>query len=330
MNHTKENISLQKVVLLMAVILFGVKIAAWFYTGSVAILSDALESIVNIIAGALGLFGLVVAAKPRDLDHPYGHGKAEYLSSAAEGVFILLAGLYIIYQAVRSFFVPHEISELHLGIIMMALTAIANYFIGEVCERRGKKNNSLQLIAAAKHLKTDTLSTGALIAGLILIYLTDINFLDGIIALVAALFIIATGVKVMQDSIGGMMDKADERLLEKVVAVLNEKRNENWIDLHNVRIIKYGDTLHCDCHLTVPWYLNVREAHEEISRLAEVITNEFGTKVEMFVHTDPCLDYSCRICSKRNCHVRKHPLEKKITWTVENIVKDRKHRITDS
>lgn len=313
--------------LVVAILIFCIKIAAWFYTGSLAILTDALESIVNILAGALGLYSLFVAAKPRDYDHPYGHGKAEFLSSAAEGVFILLAGLYIIYRAIRSFFVPHEVMKLEVGILLMVVTAIMNFTIGFICEKKGRKNHSIQLVSAAKHLKTDTISTVAVIIGLLLIYFTGLQYLDGIIALIAAGIIIVTGVRVLRVSIGGMMDEADDVLLKRMVELLNERRNENWIDLHNVRIIKYGSTLHCDCHLTVPWYLNIREAHEEISLLAEVIKDEFGTTVEMFVHTDPCMEFSCRICTKRNCHVRKHPLEKRITWTVENIVQDRKHRI---
>lgn len=325
--NTRENIRLQKVVLIVAVVIFSIKIAAWFYTNSLAILTDALESIVNILAGALGLYSLFIASKPRDQDHPYGHGKAEFLSSAAEGIFILIAGLYIIYQAIRSFFIPHEVVEIRGGIILMALTAIINYVVGFVCEKKGRRNHSFQLIAAAKHLKTDTISTIAVIIGLFLIYFTGIQYLDGIVALIAAGFIIVTGARVLRTSIGGMMDEADEALLEKMVALLNEKRNENWIDLHNVRIIQYGNTLHCDCHLTVPWYLNVREGHAEITLLAQVISDEFGSSVEMFAHTDPCVDYSCRICSKSNCHVRKHPMERRITWTVENIVEDRKHQL---
>lgn len=327
MQRHKENIRLQRFILIVAILIFSVKVGAWFLTHSLAILTDALESIVNVLAGALGLYGLSVASKPRDREHPYGHGKAEYLSSAAEGVFILLAGLYIIYQAIRSFFEPHVIEELQTGILLMAFTAVLNYAVGEYCERKGKKNNSLQLVAAARHLKTDTISTGALIVGLILLYFTGIQFLDGLIALVASGFIIFTGAKVLKLSIGGMMDEADKDLLERMVKLLNEKRRENWIDLHNVRVIKYGAQLHCDCHLTVPWYLNVRDAHEEVTLLARVISDEFGTAVEMFVHTDPCMDYSCKICFKQNCHVRKHPMEKRITWTVENIVEDRKHRI---
>lgn len=330
LDKNKENIKLQRIVLIVAFFLLAIKLAAWFYTGSLAILTDALESIVNVLAGALGLYSLFIVAKPRDRDHPYGHGKAEYVSAAAEGVFILLAGIYIIYEAVRSFFEPHHIEQLHIGIVLMGFTAVVNFVVGHICIKKGKENGSFQLIAAGKHLKTDTISTVALVLGLLLIYFTGYHFLDGIIALVAAIFILVTGSKVLRGSIGGMMDQADETMLKRVVALLNENRRENWIDIHNMRIIRYGETLHCDCHLTVPWYLNVREAHREMMILRDLISREFGRNVEMFVHIDPCEDYSCRICFKKNCLVRKHPFEKKIDWTLENVIRDEKHRLESS
>jgi divalent metal cation (Fe/Co/Zn/Cd) transporter len=128
-------------------------------------------------------------------------------------------------------------------------------------------------------------------------------------------------------SIAGIMDEADEKLLKDIVLLLNKNRKENWIDLHNMRIIKYGSKLHCDCHLTVPWYLNVNEAHAEVEALGALIRNEFGNAVELFVHSDGCLDFSCKICTKQNCMVRQHDFEKRIRWTIENISKDSKHNI---
>lgn len=123
------------------------------------------------------------------------------------------------------------------------------------------------------------------------------------------------------------MDETDTELLKEMVAKLNANRRENWIDLHNLRIIKYGSRLHLDCHLTVPWYLNVHEAHREIDALSNLVKNEYGEFVELFVHSDGCLDFSCRICTKTDCNVRKHTFEKKVEWTMENISSNNKHRL---
>ncbi len=109
--------------------------------------------------------------------------------------------------------------------------------------------------------------------------------------------------------------------------MLNANKNENWIDLHNLRIIKYGGTLHLDCHLTVPWYLNVYQAHEEVESLAKLVKNKFGEAVELFVHSDGCVEFSCRICCKKDCLVRQHNFEQRVQWNINNISKDSKHRL---
>lgn len=324
---SKENLRLQRILILVAIILFIVKIVAWFLTNSLAILTDALESIVNIVAGFLGLYSLNLASKPKDADHPYGHGKVEFLSAGVEGSMILIAGFFIIYKAVQSFFYPHAIAKLDFGIYLIAATALVNFILGKICISTGKRNNSLQLIAGGKHLITDTYSTSGILIGLVVIYFTDLVFIDSLIACMVAIIIIYTGYKIVRVSIAGIMDEADEKLLKDFVSLLNQHRKENWIDLHNMRIIKYGSTLHCDCHLTVPWYLNVNEAHADIEALASLIKNEFGEAVELFVHSDPCRDYSCKICSKHDCMVRQHPFEKRITWTIKNISRDAKHDI---
>jgi cation diffusion facilitator family transporter len=282
---------------------------------------------VNIIAGAVGLYSLHVAAKPKDADHPYGHGKAEFISAALEGTLIIVAGVFIIYKAIESLFINKELVKLDTGVVLIGITALINLVTGVVCVRTGKKNNSLQLVSGGKHLLTDTYSTAAVMVGLFVIHISGLYYLDSIIAGIISLVIIYTGYKILRTSLAGIMDEADTMLLENMVDLLNKNRTENWIDLHNVRFIKYGSTLHCDCHLTVPWYLNVNEAHHEIERLASLIRQEFGASVEMFVHNDGCKEYSCPICSKQNCLVRQHPFQKKIVWTIENISEDSRHTL---
>ncbi len=240
----------------IAVLLFILKIVAWWLTQSVAILTDALESTVNVIAGFISLYSLYIAAKPRDENHPYGHGKAEFLSAAVEGSLVLVAGFVIIYEAIDNFVHPHELNRLDFGILLVGITALVNYVAGSYCIKVGRRNNSLALMASGRHLQSDTWSTVGIIAGLILIYITHQKWLDGAVAIGFALFIIYTGYKILRSSIAGIMDEADKALLQKMVDSLNQHRRQNWIDLHNVRIIKYGSIFHVDCHLTVPWYLS--------------------------------------------------------------------------
>lgn len=326
MQVTQQNLRLQKIITGISIFLFLIKIVAWYLTSSVAILTDALESTVNVIAGLIGVYSLYISAKPKDYDHPYGHGKAEFLSAAVEGTLITVAGFIIIYEAIKNLQHPHSIQQLDYGIILVALTALINFISGSICIKTGRKNNSLPLIASGKHLQSDTWSTGGIVIGLLMMLLfPQILWIDSAVAILFSFIIIYTGYKIIRSSIAGIMDEADEELLKKLVATLNGNRKENWIDLHNLRIIKYGTTIHLDCHLTVPWYLNVHEAHAEIDSLSVLIKKEYGESVELFVHSDGCLDFSCNICTKQHCTVRKHDFERKIEWTMGNISSNKKH-----
>lgn len=323
----QQNLTVQKWVAAISFLLLFVKFTAYYFTHSVAILTDALESIVNVAAGLIGLYSLYVAAKPRDTDHPYGHGKAEFLSAAVEGTLIGAAGAIILYKAILNLINPVAIHQIDFGIWLVASTAVANFIVGYYCLRTGKRNNSLALEASGKHLQTDTWSTLGIIAGLILIRITGYTWLDSAVAIGFGVFIVYTGYSIIRHSIAGIMDEADEKLLARLVQVLNVNRPENWIDLHNLRVIKYGSVLHVDCHLTVPWYLNVHEAHKEIDLLSAIIKKEFGESMELFVHSDGCLPFSCRICRKQQCNVRKHNFEQSITLTLENIQSNQKHQL---
>lgn len=326
MTTAQQNFRVQLWITLLSVLLFLTKIIAYYFTHSLAILSDALESIVNVIAGFIGLYSLYIAAKPKDLEHPYGHGKAEFVSAAVEGGLIVAAGIMIIYETVANILRKEPVHQLDTGLWLIGATALLNFFAGTICLRLGKKNNSLALQASGKHLQIDTYSTLAIIAGLIIILFTKMYWLDKLIALVMNILIIYNGYKIIRSSLAGIMDEADMELLKKFIEVLNKNRSENWVDLHNLRVIKYGSLLHVDCHLTVPWYLNIHEAHREIDRLSLLIKQEFGDMIELFVHTDGCLPFSCRICNK-NCEHRKNGFEQKLEWTLTNVISDKKHQL---
>jgi cation diffusion facilitator family transporter len=323
----QQNLRVQKWVAAISVVLLIVKFAAYYITHSVSILTDALESIVNVSAGFIGLYSLYISSKPPDKDHPYGHGKAEFISAAIEGTLIVTAGSLIIYKAVKTIIYPEALHQLDTGIWLIAASAAANYAIGFFAVRIGNKNQSMALVASGRHLQTDTLSTLGIICGLIILYFTKWVWVDSVVALIFGGVIIYTGYKILISSIGGIMDKADHILLERMAQLLEKNRAENWIDLHNVRVIKYGAVLHLDCHLTLPWYLNVHEAHREIDQLAGLVRAEFGESLELFVHSDGCLPFSCRLCNKSQCAERQHPFERKVEWTLDTILSDQKHQL---
>ena len=327
MTKASENYNIQKRLLSITIILFLIKLTAWYLTNSVAILTDALEYTINVISGIVGLYSLYISAQPRDQNHPYGHGKVEFISAAAEGTLMIVSSFLIIYEAINNLKHPHQISQLDYGIYLVALTAFINYGVGFYAVKKGTQNNSLALIATGKHMQSDTYATIGIIIGLVLIFFLKYTWIDSVVAFVFALIIIVSGYKILRSSIAGIMDEADDDLLDKVIALFQSSRRENWVDLHNLRIIKYGGTLHLDCHLTVPWYLNIHEAHLEIDELSKLVKENFGESIELFVHTDGCLDFSCAICTKHDCPVRQHEFVKRIDWTVQNVSSNYKHRV---
>lgn len=321
----RENYNFQKIVTIVGVLLFAIKFIAWYITGSVAVLTDALESIINVVSGFIGLYSLYLSSLPKDHNHPYGHGKVEFISASIEGTLISIAGVVIIHEAIVNLQNPVEVSKLDYGIILIAITALVNYLVGMIAVKKGRRNNSLALIASGKHLQSDTYSTVGIIIGLIVMYFTNLPWIDSVVALLFAVFIIYTGYKILREAISGIMDETDEVLLKELVVFLNEVRRPNWIDLHNLRIIKYGSTLHIDCHMTVPWYFNIQEGHVEVEVLEDLVREHFGDRIELFVHLDSCKDYSCQICLKTDCELRKQEFKKRIDFTVENISKNEKH-----
>lgn len=328
MSIAKENLGFQKKLAAITVLLFMVKIVAWAFTHSVAILTDTLEYTINVIAGFISLYSLFLSAQPRDHNHPYGHGKAEFVSAAAEGILMLVSCFIILYEAIDNLlFRPHTFHKLDYGIFLVAATAVVNFITGYYAIKKGRQNNVLTLVATGRHMQSDTYGTLGILAGLIILYFTGFMWIDSVVSIIFAIVIFISGYKVLRSSIAGIMDEADKELLKDVVKYLDEHRRENWMDIHNLRIIKYGSILHLDCHVTIPWYFNINEGHGEVKALEDMTRENFGEHVEMFVHTDGCLPISCPICIKHDCRVRQHDLIKRIEWNVENVSSNSKHSI---
>jgi len=321
----RSNLKLQAVALAISVGLMLLKFVAYFITNSNAIFTDALESIINVVAGAFALYSLILAAKPVDIDHPYGHGKVEFLSSGLEGFLILIAGVAILAKSAYSFFVPNEISNLETGILLIALSGGVNFIMGFALVKRGSAHHSETMIADGKHLKSDAYSTAGLLIGLAAVYFTKLQWLDSVVAIIFGGIIAITGFRVLRKSISGIMDEADFDLLKKLIVILNASRKKQWIDIHNMRIVKYGSVLHIDCHMTLPWYFSLKESHDEVKAVEDLVSREAERKVELFIHTDPCIPVSCTVCQIIDCKVRQQPFQKKITWDIDTVLRNQKH-----
>ncbi|PZU91610.1 MAG: cation diffusion facilitator family transporter [Chryseobacterium sp.] len=324
---TNSNIAFQKWIAVAGVILFAGKLVAWKLTNSDAVFSDAMESIVNVISAFLGLYSLYLAAKPKDENHPYGHGKVEFVTSAIEGSLISIAGVMIIYEGTNSLISGKVLEKLDLGIWIIAATAIINYIIGYISIQKGKKENSIVLVSSGKHLQSDTITTFGVVLSLILVSITKLVWIDSVVALSLGIYIIVIGYKIIRKSLSGIMDEADPEMLDRLASFLNESRKPEWIDVHNMKIQQFGSRLHIDAHLTLPWYFELRTAHDEMEEVIKLIAKNTDRSVEFNFHMDDCKPTSCAICQIFECPVRQHVFTKKIEWNGENISQPDKHTI---
>ena len=326
-NTSKTNFAFQRNVAIVGILLFVGKLIAWHLTNSDAVFSDAMESIVNIIAAFMGLYSLYLAAKPKDLDHPYGHGKVEFVTSGIEGALIIFAGVVIIVQSVDSLLHGNVPKKLDWGILIVALTAAINYLMGHISIKKGIKENSLVLQSSGKHLQSDTLTTLGVVISLVLIYFTKIYWIDAAVALIFGGYIMFIGYKIIRKALSGIMDEADLEMLSRLAKFLNENRKPEWIDIHNMRIQQHGSGLHIDAHLTLPWYFELRKAHEEMEKAYKLIGENTDRSVEFNFHLDDCKTFSCEICQLSDCPVRQKPFVKKIEWNEKNISQVQKHSL---
>ena len=319
MNEDIIKQKVQRVIVGCSVVLMAGKFAAFYLTNSVGILTDAMESIVNVVAGFISLYSLYQAALPKDAKHPFGRGKIELISASIEGILITIAGAFIIYEGVDRLFKPATIGKIDIGIIIIAAAGLVNYLLGWYSIRMGNKYDSIALVAGGKHLRSDTYSTIGLVVGLILLHVTSIQWIDGAMALVFGSIIIATGFGILRKTTANLMDEADKTYLEKMLHVVSEVRNPDWIDIHNLKMIKYGSYFYIDCDLTIPWYYTVEEGHGISDEFEKVVYDHFSERITLSAHLDPCGEKHCDHCQVNDCPYRKGKFRAPLEYTLEEL-----------
>lgn len=300
---------MQRNVLIIGALLMFVKGAAYFITGSNAILTDAIESLVNISAGAFALFSLYYAAQPSDKDHPYGHGKIEFIAGLIEGTLIAIAGLSMIAKAVYNFWHPQVITQLEIGLILATVAGVVNFVMGHMLKKRGAANQSLVLQGEGAHLQSDGYTSFAMVAGLFIVWLSGVLWLDNVVALLMALYICWVSFGILRKSIDGLMDKNDSETNIRVFDVIQQNRQPQWIDFHEFRVIKYGRSLHIDCHLVLPFYMTIKQEQLEVKQIEKLINEGLAQEAEIFIHTDPCTPDFCSRCKVVSCEFRSEEFE---------------------
>ncbi|WP_412063222.1 cation diffusion facilitator family transporter [Rubrivirga sp. IMCC45206] len=258
--------------LAVAIVMLVGKLAAYRLTGSTAILSDALESVVHLAATAMVGFSLWYAAQPPDPSHPYGHGKIAYFSSGTEGALILLAAIGIVWTAVIDLIEGPQLQQLGLGLLITAVLALINLVLGLGLIRVGRRTNALVLVANGHHVLTDMWTSVGVLVGVGLVYLTGWLWLDPVVAIVMGLNILWTSGALMREAYGGLMETADPAVTEAILAVLDTARADGLIDgSHHVRHRRVNDHLWIEQHLLLPDDLRLVDAHD---RATEVETRQ--------------------------------------------------------
>lgn len=311
-------------ILILGITLLAIKISAWYITSSVAIMTDALESIVNVTAGAVGLYALYLSSRPPDKAHPFGHGGAEAISSSIEGLMMCVAGAIMVMEAIRNIISPSPLSDLDIGLALVVVAAVANYIAGRMAIAKGRRNRSQALVASGYHLCTDTYTSVGIIAGLSMILAANylgysVPWMDGAVAAIFALIVLYTGIRVVKASMDTIMSKADMEVLEKVVETLSEHRHDDWIDVHDIRVMKNGSTFHIDMHVTFPRDMTIEAQSREIDEVVDAINKKFNNTVDLMLMGDPCTCEFCVICN-RDCDFREHEFKGYVKWKVENQI----------
>jgi cation diffusion facilitator family transporter len=321
MNRGPARMRAATVSLVIAVVLLAAKLIAWRMTGSAAILSDALESIVNVVAAAMALFSVWYGSQPADAEHPYGHGKVEDFSAGVEGALIVLAALLILRASIPRFFDPHPLESLGAGGLLVGGATVANLLLGLYLVRAGRTHHSKALVADGHHVLADVVTSIGALGALILVGLTGWLWLDPAIACVIAVHIVVAGYRLIRDSVSRLMDEADAEALDRLAAQLEASRRDHWIDIHELRAWWSGDTLHVDAHLVLPRYWNLDRAHAVGQELEGEIAAAVPETAEAVVHVDPCADEFCSACRIVDCEIRGDQFSDAGPWDRGTIVR---------
>jgi cation diffusion facilitator family transporter len=265
------------------------KWAAYVLTGSHAILSDALESIVHVAATGFAYASILLSARPPDPKYPYGYGKVTYFSAGFEGGMITLAALAILYEAGQGFFRGEELQQLDKGLALILLASVVNLALGLMLIRQGRRTESLILVADGQHVLTDSYTSFGVVLGVALVYATGWTWLDPTVAVLVGLNILRTGYDLVRAGVTGLMDRSDPALLGKIVEALQASRQPGWIDVHHLRAWQAGDRTFVDFHLVVPEDWTVGQLHEANDRCLDILRRTLGEATEMNIHFDPDL-----------------------------------------
>ncbi len=291
------------------------KLKAYYATNSSAVLSDALETVANVVTAFVALFAVRLAAEPADENHPYGHGKAEHFSAAFEGGLIFFAGLTILFTAVNSMFKGHKVENIETGLYYSLIASVINLVTGYYLVATGKKEKSEALKASGKHLLADVLTTLGVMFGLVVIYYTGQVWVDSALSIMLGFWLLHEAYKILRLNSGALMDEADDQLVGQISDAIQKNKVMGVIDIHHLRMIRSGNFHHIDAHMVVPEFWSVEQAHALSRSFEKAVVHAYEFDGEFAFHMDPCQQKYCTFCLVEPCPVRRDKFlgEQKLT-----------------
>ena len=327
-NHAMQNAA--RLAFITSLVLLLAKFTAYFLTGSKAVLSDAIESIINVVTAAFLMLSISVSSKPVDDNHPYGHGKIESFSAGLEGGLIIIAAIIILVEAVPVFFTPQPPKNLGLGLYILGGAGVVNMVVGSYLLKAGKKYKSEALSADGRHLLTDFYTSAGVIIGLLLYHFTGFLWLDPFIACLVALNIIIPGIKLLTNSFKNLMNEADPELLERIVQGLNAIKKPGWLYPHKLRALRSGRYHHVDLHISLPHYWTLAQVHEAEQEITRALLDALDEEGDIMIHVDPCEPPYCPVCEVDDCSKRSTEFSNSPNWSVREVISARTVRISES
>ncbi len=267
-------------------VVFALKYAAYYITGSIALYSDALESVINVVTAIAAFMAVRLSAAPADANHPYGHHKVEYFSAVLEGVLIIVAALAILRESYYGFLSPKMIDAPMEGLAINAIASVINAFWSWLLINRGRRMRSPALVADGRHLFTDVMTSAGVLIGLLLVPFTGWHWLDSVLAALVAVNILWSGWGLMKESIGGLMDEAlPEATLSRVREIIAINA-QGAIEAHDLRTRHAGRMTFIDFHLVVPGHMSVTDAHDICDRLERALKDDVKDAL-ITIHVEP-------------------------------------------
>ena len=299
------------------------KFGAYYLTDSKAVLSDAIESIINVVTAAFLMISISISSKPVDESHPYGHGKIESFSAGLEGGLIIIAAVVILIEAVPAFFYPQPPRNLGPGLYILGGAGVVNLVVGVYLMQAGRKYRSEALSADGRHLLTDFYTSAAVIIGLLLYNFTDFLWIDPLVACLVALNILIPGIKLFTNSFKNLMNETDPELIKRIVQGLNTIRKPGWLYPHKLRALRSGRYHHVDLHISLPHYWTLTQVHEAEQEITRALLDAIGEEGDIMIHVDPCEPPYCPACEVDDCSVRRSDFSNSPNWSVKEVISTR-------